>query len=61
MAQSNAPEVLREAALLAYRQKSYRRAAHFLEEYLHKFPSARGADQMRTYLNEVESIVLRLN
>ena len=59
--QSNAPEVLREAALLAYRQKSYRRAAYFLEEYLHKFPSARGADQMRTYLNEVESIVLRLN
>ena len=59
--QPDAPEVLREAALLAYRQKAYRRAAHFLETYLRKFPSARGADQMRTYLNEVESIVLRLN
>ena len=59
--QPNAPEVLRDAALLAHRLKSYRRAAHFLEAYLRKFPSARGADQMRTYLNEIESIVLRLN
>jgi regulator of sirC expression with transglutaminase-like and TPR domain len=59
--QPDAPEVLRDAALLAYREKSYRRAAHFLETYLRKFPSARGADHMRTYLQEVESIVLRLN
>ncbi len=59
--QPDAPEVLRDAALLAYRQKSYRRAADFLETYLREFPSARGADQMRTYLNEIESIVLRLN
>ena len=59
--QPNSPDVLREAALLAYRQKSYRRAATFLESYLRQFTSARGAEQMRTYLNEVESIVLRLN
>jgi len=59
--QPNSPEVLRDAALLAYRQKSYRRAAEFLESYLRQFPSARGTDQMRTYLNEVKSIVLRLN
>ncbi|MEW5718100.1 MAG: tetratricopeptide repeat protein [Chloroflexota bacterium] len=57
----DAPEVLRDAALLAYRQKSYRRAADLLEAYLRKFPSARGADQMRAYLNEVKSIMLRLN
>jgi regulator of sirC expression with transglutaminase-like and TPR domain len=59
--QPNSPDLLREAALLAYRQKSYQRAARFLEAYLHQFPSGRGTEQLRTYLNEVESIVLRLN
>jgi regulator of sirC expression with transglutaminase-like and TPR domain len=59
--QPNAPDVLREAALLAYRLKSYRRAAEFLETYLRRFPSGRGADQMRRYLNEVQTILLRLN
>lgn len=59
--QPHAPDVLREAALLAYRLKSYRRAAAFLESYLRQFPSARGADQMRAYLDQVQTILLRLN
>jgi len=59
--QPNAHEILREAALLAYRLKSYRRAREFLEAYLQQFPSARGADQMRTYLDKVQAILLRLN
>jgi regulator of sirC expression with transglutaminase-like and TPR domain len=59
--QPEASDVLREAALLAYELKLYRRARLYLSDYVRRYPQARGVEEMRTQLGEVESVLLRLN
>lgn len=59
--QPDAPEVLRQAALLAYQVKAYRRASRYLSDYLGRFPNSSQADEMRAHWEEVEEILLRLN
>ena len=59
--QQDTADVLREAAGLAYELKRYRQAKDFLSDYVRRYPQARGVDEMRTRLDEVESILLRLN
>ena len=57
----DAPDILREAGLLAYRLKSYRRASNYLRNYLARYPDSQNAEQLRAYLHQSEETLLRLN
>ena len=59
--QPDAPDILREAGLLAYQLKSYRRAANYLRDYMARYPNSQNVEQMRAYLRQAEEILLRLN
>lgn len=59
--QPNATDILREAGILAYRLKQYRRASDFLQDYIQREPDASQATKMRAVLNQVEEILLRRN
>ncbi|MBI5034114.1 MAG: transglutaminase family protein [Chloroflexi bacterium] len=59
--QPNATEILREAGILAYRLKHYRRASDFLRAYIQRETNPDEANKMRAVLNQVEEILLRLN
>ncbi len=59
--QPNATEILREAGVLAYRLKQYRRASSFLQDYIQHESDVGEATKMRAVLNQVEEILLRRN
>ena len=59
--QPHATEILREAGVLAYRLKQYRRASDFLQEYIQRESNVDEAGKMRAVLNQVEEILLRRN
>ncbi len=59
--QPNAPDVLREAGLLAYHLKLYQRAHDHFDAYLRHFAHTKDAEIVRARLQQVEQILLRLN
>lgn len=59
--QPDAPDILREAGLLAYRTKSYRRAVNYLRNYLTRYPDSPNVKDMLGFLRQAEEMLLRLN
>lgn len=59
--QPNATGILREAGILAYRLKQYRRASNFLQDYIQRESDVSEATKMRAVVNQVEEILLRRN
>ena len=57
----SASDVLRDAALIAYQIKAYRRASNYLNDYLARFPNSHQASQLKTLSKHVDEILLRLN